>query len=169
MTRRIGSLTALLLFLTGGPAAADEPDHLLALQAGGQIGINEYRGFFKLGAAYGYRLRGSTWLDLGAGVAPAAEPDLMFDVGLRWRLGQPVPRLRPYLRTCFESGHLFRGDYRATVGVRVGGGLAYYSLSERVGASAELSTVLGPAFGGPEGGVRFAAAVDILAGVEIQL
>jgi len=166
--RRAAVLATLLLLLPVGRAgAAEEPSHCVAVQVGAQIGIKEYRTFLKLGAAYAKHITRGLWFDLAGGALPAEDTNLLVDVGLRWRFAEVVRRVTPYVRASLASGHMFQDGYRASVGLRGGGGIAYYSLSKTVGATAEINGVVGPAFGG-NSGVGVAAAIDILVGLEVQ-
>jgi hypothetical protein len=165
------ALAALLPLLSprssAGAEEASEHSHCVAAQIGAQIGINEYRSFLKLGAAYAKHITRGLWFDLAAAALPAEDTNLLVDLGFRWRFNEVIRRVRPYVRASIASGHMFQDRYRASVGLRGGGGIAYYSLSQTVGATAEINGVVGPAFGG-NSGVGVAAAIDILVGLEVQ-
>jgi hypothetical protein len=162
------ALAALLPLLPARRGeGAEEVGHCVAVQIGAQIGINEYRSFLKLGAAYAKHITRGLWFDLAAAALPAEDTNLLVDLGFRWRFNEVIRRVRPYVRASIASGHMFQDRYRASVGLRGGGGIAYYSLSQTVGATAEINGVVGPAFGG-NSGVGIAAAIDILVGLEVQ-
>lgn len=159
-------LTSPLLQLLA-PAAVKaehiEPhNHQLSLQAGAQLRIKSYRHGFKLAGFYSYYLKNKMWLDLGGGVIVHKDTDVLFNGGLRWKFRDASANVRPFVRVSAELGALLEDYNKFVIGIRGGGGAAYYS-SPTFGASAEASVVVGPAFG--EGGPYFAMALDLMLAV----
>lgn len=138
----------------------------MTLHLGPQFGIEEYRTHFKLAASYARWIGGRFSFDLAAAVLTAKHTDLSLGLGARWRFLRTDYGLQAYARWGFEAAQLFRPANRVAISARASAVAAYYSLSRTVGLTAELGVALGPAFGG-DVGARLAAAVDILAGVEL--
>lgn len=165
--RRAISLAVLVLIVPSPAAAQDEQrPNCISIQLGPQFGISEYRTHFKLAASYARWIGGLFSLDLAAGVLTAKNTDLMLSIGTRWRFVHTHYGLDAYARWGLETTQLFRAENRVAISGRASAVAAYYSFSQKVALTAEIAVALGPALGGGAG-ARLAAALDILAGVEI--
>jgi hypothetical protein len=142
-------------------AVSAERTHGLIFLAGGQFGFREYKSFLKLGAGYNLHLKEKLWLDLASSVLVNRETNCFVDAGVRWKFGQPLG-WRGFLHVDLEIGGLFEGPTRMLAAGRVGGGAGYYS-SPGFGFTLGTSFAMGPTFGD---GVHFAAALDLLLGLE---
>lgn len=148
------------------PAESGSTDELnpnaVSILVGGQIDINRYRSGFMLGGGYARWLKGILWLDLASTVLVHRNTNFALDAGikLKWPLGRS--RVRPYVRVLAEIAVLAESTTSYVIGVRGGGGAAYYS-SPGFGAFLEGMISVGPSFGG---GFEVASSLELFAGVE---